>query len=1012
MPAETRRSIEQSRAIAVSEVSPFIELKDDTYSIDTEGAIKSGVKLKKLEEGTDVKDVTLTQREIKEREKRTAGLKKQEDAQKWLKKYEVSEGKYDIATAIKDGKIDDVRKAGFTKEQIRQAQVTKPEGLISKQWLSEEELNRIKAENPDLYNLFTDYYKSSTNTVDVVKYLRDNPAKPKILEDAGYSKKEIAEWQKIAINPIYLNSIYQDQVKTERNKLLKAVKPNPLIDTDAGAFYARVDGLARAKALKSFSKAEQDIINKEVFIKAEGLLIPGIETAAHWAYLSTPEKAVAVGWDVVNVATMLWGGKIIGAGAKVGIQGGSRTVSKIASGVAKMERLAAKAGEEGSKLNETLTLYARSAEKVAEKVKPISMAAEEAGGAAKTAKTLEGRMLYKGSYDPQSVLTTAKKANALKIAEATSRKADRLFLSKLDRVGSLTPKELKILEKKSGIKGLKDSISGVSKAVKEVESAWKYVDRAKFYTEPKTPAQLEANVRHQFRLNELQDAQKGLQDALKRAGSTLKPRYSSKVTELRQSQLLEKFGAYQTGGNKSPFTKDEIALLAGYERSPGGVRISKADIKATLSQEEYAQYLKLQKIKARLPKSKKREPVSLDAPEKGLVKDVKLRTDKETAKSLDDLLSDKPTTARQQEIRQELEKLSKASQEKYEAKVEADVKAARTAVAERQKIAEEVAKAKKAPMPKVEVKPALKASDLPKVKPEPTKPLPFRLEPKVKYEPKTEVIVKPDTRRDIREDTASLPDVRSESITEALSKVKIFSKLTPAEWQQVNEQVKAGIEAQAKAGTKGATQPQIKEQIKEAVKQKAAEQTRTKTQTRVQTQTRTKAITKTILNTRAPTRPPKPPLKPIPLPLPGGGMGKEPWTEKEAKSAIAWKDGFVIHALKAPYRRGVDEETFHIEKIPKGLVYLDLKGKGSQQASARVVGKLPEKLTVDVGNQDVIISRQRGNRVSLKHRRDTRGTASQLTVKRGHNASIKHGRIYKTKIAGGEIMSRRPLRTL
>lgn len=131
-------------------------------------------------------------------------------------------------------------------------------------------------------------------------------------------------------------------------------------------------------------------------------------------------------------------------------------------------------------------------------------------------------------------------------------------------------------------------------------------------------------------------------------------------------------------------------------------------------------------------------------------------------------------------------------------------------------------------------------------------------------------------------------------------------------------------------------------------------------------------------------------------------------TEEEIKSAVAWKDGFVVHALYSPYRRGIDVETYHVDKVPPGLIVNDFKGIGSQQASARVTGKMPDKLTVDVGNQDVTITRQRGNRVRLSHARDTIGSRSQLTV--GHNISRRRGRVYHTRAGGGTIISRRPMR--
>ena len=55
------------------------------------------------------------------------------------------------------------------------------------------------------------------------------------------------------------------------------------------------------------------------------------------------------------------------------------------------------------------------------------------------------------------------------------------------------------------------------------------------------------------------------------------------------------------------------------------------------------------------------------------------------------------------------------------------------------------------------------------------------------------------------------------------------------------------------------------------------------------------------------------------LPLPGGGKKEKPWTPAEIKSAVAWKDGFVVHAIKSPYRRGIDSKSFNVKNLPAGL---------------------------------------------------------------------------------------------
>lgn len=138
------------------------------------------------------------------------------------------------------------------------------------------------------------------------------------------------------------------------------------------------------------------------------------------------------------------------------------------------------------------------------------------------------------------------------------------------------------------------------------------------------------------------------------------------------------------------------------------------------------------------------------------------------------------------------------------------------------------------------------------------------------------------------------------------------------------------------------------------------------------------------------------------------------WSEDDIKSAIAWKDGFVIHAIRHPYRRGIDETTFHVNEIPPGLTITTIRGKGSEQATINVTkGRLKRTLTVDVGNQDKIIRPVSGGRKAIITSRLDRGgiTKSNLTIsKQPKSPSKKRGRQYYTKIGGGTVISRRPLR--
>lgn len=182
---------------------------------------------------------------------------------------------------------------------------------------------------------------------------------------------------------------------------------------------------------------------------------------------------------------------------------------------------------------------------------------------------------------------------------------------------------------------------------------------------------------------------------------------------------------------------------------------------------------------------------------------------------------------------------------------------------------------------------------------------------------------------------------------------------------------------------------------------------------------------------RPPRRPPddpdspgKPPRTPDDPPDDGGkkkhGFTEQPeWSRKDIESAIAWRDGVVVHAIRSPYRRGIDEATFSVKNLPDGLKVLkQYTGKGSQARSITFInksgkidtGKLPKRLTVDVGNQDVIITKKKRG-ISIRHVSD-RGTrtTSKLTISRTRNLSKKKGRVYHTRAAGGTIISRRGIR--
>lgn len=194
------------------------------------------------------------------------------------------------------------------------------------------------------------------------------------------------------------------------------------------------------------------------------------------------------------------------------------------------------------------------------------------------------------------------------------------------------------------------------------------------------------------------------------------------------------------------------------------------------------------------------------------------------------------------------------------------------------------------------------------------------------------------------------------------------------------------------------TQTQQAAQTEQAAKTSQAVMPQSAEQTAMETKTKAATATETTRENETPK-----PKKGITLDKKQDK--KEELTPEQIKSAIAWQQGVVIHVLVSPYRRGKDEHTYSLKNAPAGLRILNAKGK--PQASIRIKGQLKRPVTVDVGNQDVIIKpSNRGRRATIQFRRDTKGTVSNLTISR------KSGRQFITRAGGGNIISRRPLKAI
>lgn len=447
--------------------------------------------------------------------------------------------------------------------------------------------------------------------VDILAFIHDNPKDAEqTLIDAKYKPEDVKTWVAQVQSPIYLNSLFDTKVNEVRNELLKTAKPKLGESTDTADFYNRISGEAGAQVAKQFSKDEMSAILKEKGIQganadaqmvllgagtvgaipwkvaalASGLASGGV-TATHWAYLSTPEKVIAVSEDVAGTLLMMYGDKLLKMPVltKGGLniaEGVGQGISKTASGIAKIERYAANAGKAGGQLAYDLTKAAQAADKVAIATKPIKVAASEAGKAAELANKADlsavnkqpgyvSRLISTTSGEPIDLtFVTAKEQTAIKASEAVSRKADEIFLSKLSKVRSLNPVQLADLEKRSGIKGLAESIKDVRTSVDYLQNAWKEVDRAKLYPNPKNAGQIAANVRHIQKLENVTLRQSELQDALDVAGSTLQPRYKKfdVDTIYWQNKLLDKINHASDWQISTPEREKSLAILRSLER--------------------------------------------------------------------------------------------------------------------------------------------------------------------------------------------------------------------------------------------------------------------------------------------------------------------------------------------------------------------------------------------------------------------------------------------------------------
>ena len=371
-------------------------------------------------------------------------------------------------------------------------------------------------------------YTDKEGFIDASKYLRDNPKEVQTLRDAGLESKDIKEaikfnlqpfvattslegwWQNITkaggdkLNIVEFQSFLRKhpELAEQGRKVALAPVPKPkkptmtLSNYIAGFMTVRgvpppiMPGVAfnreqlqmRDLALAEYGRLYGDkTALKEVGIVYAEVTVPGVYVARNWTTLATKDKVINIAIDVASVALCLGVFKVIGVAARQ------------LTGVTKVAKIATKAGKAGKELDDARRAFA-----TVQRVGKIKV----------------GSPLW------------VKQANRVAQLQTKSMKADKLFLQQLEKIDSLSPRQLLNLEKRSGLKGIAKAIKDIGKAQGNLDKAWKKLSKLKFNPNAKTPRQIAANNRYLKAQANVQTAQVRLQAALGRAGSTLKPRYT------------------------------------------------------------------------------------------------------------------------------------------------------------------------------------------------------------------------------------------------------------------------------------------------------------------------------------------------------------------------------------------------------------------------------------------------------------------------------------------------------
>lgn len=651
------------------------------------------------------------------------------------------------------------------RDEILETNIELPDGNL----ISKVDAQNIQSDDPDLYKIMTEHgfksYEKSFNqkytmlpdkqyvpTVDLNDIRLQDPKGYQIMTSKGYdayvsyieetNKSAKADNVEFAKYEIATKAVAPYKNKDGNYDIVKYLKDNPGHEEtllDAGFDKDAVDKASYTSKQEWYqsywqtltpweeSKGETATVKGGGIMAAE-LLIPGVSTARHWGEMSDTGKIIAIGTDVASVLLFFYGGKILGA------------ATKPLTATGKLERIAIKAGKAGVELGDATNLMQRN---------------------------LTGApLMIKGG-----TTTDIRLANAVAKAQTKSLRADYAFLEQLQKIKAVSPQELKILEQKANMKGLRDAIFNVNKATDRVAESWKVVDLTqKSYkitpgkgltTTELSTRQIEINNRYLQALGNLQKNQGKLQAALEQAGSVLNPRY-------KMPEPAAEFKGYQMSWGspgKSPKVHapdDTINVIDNWLKTGKTPEAQAKDeelfkgIDGWLKRSEEIRKGKEQPHFWETPKQEK-VSVAEKAPEEG-TETLKLKA-----------LYAKP----------------KPIEAPGAPKIIPKIKAAPLTL-KGLPLSGVTAKASKDLLSKGMIKPQLVGLTRPNI------------------------------------------NYRTQTIEEVLSKTQPFIGISNKEWQTVREAIEAGINADTAARLKGATQTDIKTQVKEAIKERVSDITQEK----------------------------------------------------------------------------------------------------------------------------------------------------------------------------------------